>query len=153
LAFSPDGHTLASGDSDGVICLWDIRSPAQPQRRAVLHAHTDRVFAVAISPDGTYLASGSADHTVRLWDMHTHQLLQTLYGHTHWIWTIGISLDRATIASGGPDETIRLWNRQNGECIAVLVSPGPYAGMNIRAATGMTGAERTTLKLLGAVEE
>ena len=31
VAFSPDGHTLASGNADGTIGLWDVADPAHPR--------------------------------------------------------------------------------------------------------------------------
>jgi WD40 repeat protein len=68
VAYSPDGHTLASGSWDDTVQLWDVVSGAQT---AVLQGHESWVNAVAYSPDGRSLASGSWDSTIRLWGVAT----------------------------------------------------------------------------------
>ena len=54
--------------------------------------------------------------------------------------------------SGSDDETVRQWEVSTGRCVDILRTPGPYAGMNIASATGLTEAQRSALKALGAVE-
>lgn len=152
LAFSPDGHWLANGGSDGSIALWDISDHTNIKLHTLLHGHTDRIFVVAISPDGKYLACGGADSSVSLWNLHSQELIYRFVGHTHWVYALAFSPDGRTLASGGWDETIRLWNVESGQPLTLLHTPGPYAGMNINGATGMSDAERTILKQLGAVE-
>jgi hypothetical protein len=48
------------------------------------------------------------------------------------------------------DETIRLWRAEDGECLQVWKIPGPYAGMDISGASGLTTAQRRALVALGA---
>jgi WD40 repeat protein len=32
VAFAPDGHILATANSDNTVVLWDVRDPTRPQR-------------------------------------------------------------------------------------------------------------------------
>jgi hypothetical protein len=68
VAYSLDGKTLASGNGDHTIKLWDV---ATDKERATLQGHIYVVFSVAYSPEGKTLASGSADNTIGLWDVAT----------------------------------------------------------------------------------
>ena len=56
------------------------------------------------------------------------------------------------LASSSFDATIRLWDVGSGKCLNVLRSDRPYEGMNITGVQGLTAAEKSTLKALGAVE-
>jgi hypothetical protein len=57
------------------------------------------------------------------------------------------------VGQAGSDGTIKLWDIHTGECLRTLRPPRPYEGMNITGATGLTDAQRETLKQLGAIEE
>ena len=111
--FSPDGKLLATGDSDGVVRLWEARSG-----REILtcKGHTNVVESVAFSPDGEILASGSYDKIIKLWDVQTGECLKVLQGHTESVMSVTFNPDGNILASGSFDRTVRLWDIRTGEC-------------------------------------
>ena len=116
VAFSPDGHTLASGDTDGVVRLWDVADPAHPRLLGQPLSNGDdaAIESAVFSPSGNTLASGSDDGTVRLWDVadptQASLLGQTLASSNFAVLSVGFSPAGNTLASGGDDGTVRLWD-------------------------------------------
>ena len=116
LAFSPDGKTLACGNSNGVISFWDVATTKQVRRTP---GHLDRLNAVAISPDGRTLATASSDTTVGLWDAASAKELGNLKGHKDGVHFVAFSpngkllasADHSTISHG----VVILWDRATGE--------------------------------------
>jgi len=74
-SFAPDGETIISGGSDGVITAYD----REGKTLGAFVGHEGQVLAVVPSPDGQYMVSGSADETVRLWNLKTRELLVSLF--------------------------------------------------------------------------
>ncbi|NET35759.1 MAG: NACHT domain-containing protein [Cyanothece sp. SIO1E1] len=157
VVFSPNGETLISTSPDQTIRCWQV-STGECFR--VLSVPRSYALSIAVSADGRFLAGGTTDRTVELWDLQTGELLRTLPGHQSLIWSVGFCSTpiltaggvTQVLASGGDDETIRLWDVETGACLNILQSLGPYAGMNITEATGLTEVQIASLKVLGAVE-
>ncbi|MBD2681298.1 MULTISPECIES: NB-ARC domain-containing protein [Nostoc] len=147
VTFSPDGRTLASGSGDRTLKLWDVETG---KNLRTLQEHTNQVLTISFSHDGRTLASGSADCTLKLWAMSSVQCLKTWRGHNAQVLSVVFSPDGETLASSSADETIRLWSIHTGENLRIFRANRPYEGMNITGATGLTEAQRTTLKALGA---
>ncbi len=147
--FSPvDSNLLASGDQH-VIRLWDVAAEACV---GTLQEHAGRIYALAFSPDGTLLASGGEDHTVRIWDIKTQQCIAVLAEHEKRIRAVVFNAAGTLLASGSHDGTVRIWDVQSHACIHILRTDRPYERMNITGVKGITSAQKTMLKDLGAIE-
>jgi len=117
LAFAPDGMTLAAGNVDGTVSLWDT---ATGKNRVNLRAGIDMVLAVVFSPDGARLACSSTDSRIHVWELATRRLQSTLEGHRGPVTALAFAPGGRVLASGGEDDTVRLWDPENAREIAVL---------------------------------
>jgi WD40 repeat protein len=125
VAFSPDGRTLATGNTDGTARLWDMASHRQI---AALTGLTGPVSSVAFHPDGKTLAAGGADARVRLWDVATHRPGGSLpTGPTAPVSSIAFGRDGATLAAGSANG-VWLWGLP-APCNC-LTSPTPAARLS-----------------------
>lgn len=150
LNFDPSNQVLASGSYDRTTRLWNVQTG---DCLNILNGHTGVVWTLAISPDGRTLASGGGDQTIRLWDLQTGHCLHVCHEHTGWVRSVIFSADGQWLFSGSDDRAIKRWDVKTGHCIETLVADRLYEGMNIQGATGLTVAQRATLKTLGAIEK
>jgi WD40 repeat protein len=148
VTFNADGNRLLSASVDGTLKIWDVGTGECLQ---TLQGHASWVMGAAFLPDNRTVASGGCDRAIKIWDSHTGQCLHTLTGHTNWIWTVAISPDGQKLISASEDESVRIWNLETGSCITTLKPKRPYEGMQIAGVTGLTLAQETMLKELGAI--
>jgi WD40 repeat protein len=67
-AIGPDGRFVASGDSHGILRIWDFRS-GRLLRRWRAQRDTHGLWSMVFTLDGKGLLSGGADKSLRLWDI------------------------------------------------------------------------------------
>lgn len=108
VTFSPDGKSLAVGDTDGQIRIIEL---ATKKQKLMFDASADGITALAFSPDGALLASGSgySEKEIRLWDVSAGKHAGDILGHTSWITALVFTPDGRKLVSASGDQTIRIW--------------------------------------------
>lgn len=160
LAFSADGAWLASGSNDQLVCVWNITEPSLSSAhllRHTIHAHTAWVMAVAFHPTQPILATAGHDRTIRVWDIGNKAdppaCIAVLQGHQLGVTSMAFHARGDVLVSAGQDEQLMFWDYLHQHCLDSIHAPGPYSGMKIAGAVGMSEAQRAALQALGASTE
>jgi len=142
VAFSPDGHTLATAGAEGSAKLWDM--PTGKLKFTLEPA--EKAYPLAFAPDAKILAT-SGGSTVRLWDARTGALLAKLQ-HRGTSWSHSFSLDGKLILTGSDNEKFaKLWDTSTGRLVAQLVGGDPPVAFSPDGRTLATAGEKGAVLL------
>jgi WD40 repeat protein/transcriptional regulator with XRE-family HTH domain len=141
VAFSPDGHTLASADNNGDVQLWEVTDPARPRLlgQAVIPGGPP-INSIAFSRDGRTLAigfEGYVNAVVQLWNIahpaHPRPLGQVVAGATGTTESVAFRPDGHILATGSFDGTVRLWDVADPAKVRPLGRPLTGAGAEVHS--------------------
>jgi WD40 repeat protein len=113
LGVSPDGRSIAAGDTASVVFTWDLSSE-EPFNKLTIQKDEGNgvstlVWDVNFSPDGSLVAAAGGDGIINIWDVTTGELITSLAEHHKAVSAVSFSPDSRTLASGGLDGTIYIW--------------------------------------------
>ena len=111
VAFSPDGKTIAAGDS-----LWDVPSG---RRKAILPGHRGIIHSVAFSPDGNTVATACIDRMVRLFDVVTGTV-RLSHPHDAGVSAVAFSPDGKALVTASGDGMLKSWDMATGQNPTIL---------------------------------
>ena len=125
VAYSREGHYIATGAYDGTARIWDANSGAEVRCFRADQAvscvrETDMVRSVAMSDDGRRVATGLRDGTVKVWDIGSGEQISSLQGHSGPVNALTFTNSDDHIVSGSSDKTIRIWDAERGEEVSCL---------------------------------
>jgi small GTP-binding protein len=147
LTFNHRGELLASGDDDGVVNLWDVRSG---KLLCTFEGHNHTISCLAFNPRYESLASGSVDGAVKLWDVRTGKLLRTFEGHDNLVRSVTFDPLGYTVATASDDKTVKLWNSGSGRLLRTFerhVAVVTNASFNAQGDTLGSGSTDGTVNL------
>jgi WD repeat-containing protein 1 (actin-interacting protein 1) len=107
VAFSPDGQSVASGDSGKTIFVWPVSDPTKVLYEN-LTFHTLRVTSLAFQGPTT-LVSGSVDASVIVWDLEGKKRRVQDYAHRGGVSVVALGVAGDLFTAGG-DLCIRRWS-------------------------------------------
>lgn len=116
LAFSPDGRSLITANSAGMLYQWSISGKTiDPVGLPLSGRHTSPVNDIVFSPDGMLLATCSYDWTVHLWSYESIANRQpqqpiVLDDFDTWVFGVVFSKDSKQLIACGADRTVRVWD-------------------------------------------
>jgi len=125
--FSPDGKTLAVGNQNDGVDLWNIDTDEFNCTSVENHTFKDKgANAVAFSHDSKTLAistSYSSHEVVEIWEVDTGKFIKGLEGHSGAIDIIAFSPDGRKLATASVDKTVTLWDVNSGKTIRSFKHP------------------------------
>nr|XP_046244133.1 protein Atg16l2-like isoform X2 [Scatophagus argus] len=117
--FSSRSDLLATGGTDRVVKLWEVRAGSLTHR-ATLDGSTEGITCVEFDSTDSRVLAASYDQSALLWQRDQSIPKLTLTGHRRKVTAARFSTLPHQVMTGSADRTIRLWDLQRAACVQVV---------------------------------
>ncbi|KAM3875090.1 ATG16 autophagy related 16-like 2 [Diretmus argenteus] len=117
--FSSSSDLLATGGTDRVIKLWDVKA-GMLTYRGTLDGSTEGITSIEFDPTGMRILAASYDKSALLWRLDDSVPKLTLTGHSRKVTAARFNSSLRQVVTGSADRTVRLWDLQRAACVQVV---------------------------------
>ncbi|XP_030599749.1 ATG16 autophagy related 16-like 2 isoform X2 [Archocentrus centrarchus] len=117
--FSSSSDLLATGGTDKVIKLWEVRAGLLTHR-GTLDGSTEGITCIEFDPMGFRILAASYNKSAMLWQLGDSVPKVTLTGHSRKVTAARFSSVLHQVVTGSGDGTIRLWDLQRAACVRAV---------------------------------
>lgn len=123
LVFSPDGQSLVTGGSEGIVEAWDVdtgklRQDLEYQNKGDFMNLEDTVLCSAFSRDGDQIATGSKGGQIKVFKLSTGACVRHFsQAHPQGITSLSFSRDGTQLLSASYDQTARIHGMKSGKAL------------------------------------
>lgn len=110
LSFAVGGPTLATGDTDGVVKLWDVLSRREVASLPASPIRGEPITSLAFSDGGRYLAASIINRHVTLYDLPTRRPVAELGQGGVPTFAVAFARDGRTLVAAGGQGSIEGWD-------------------------------------------
>ncbi|XP_035772502.1 protein Atg16l2-like isoform X2 [Neolamprologus brichardi] len=114
--FSSSSDLLATGGTDKVIKLWEVRAGLLTHR-GTLDGSTEGITCIEFDPMGFRILAASYSKAAMLWQLGDSVPKVTLTGHSRKVTAARFSSIFHQVVTGSADGTIRLWDLRRAACL------------------------------------
>ena len=108
MQFHPDGLIVATGTSEGIVQVWDMKSQTNVTN---FTDHATGITSLAFSENGYTMASAAEDGEVKIWDLRNGSCLQTVAMDSH---VFSVNFDYSGVYLGvGAENKLAVFNSKS----------------------------------------
>ena len=118
LAYAPDGKTVAAGNDNGSVNIWDVTTGKRIQ---TISGHPSKqIHTAAFSTDSSTVTIGTKSE-LQIWNWQSGELDKTIPEPRCEVYSVSYSQDKNLIATAGSSKKSRIWDAQTGRFLGSFV--------------------------------